>query len=338
MTTTFPAGAPHRNDPLRAARRAVTQGRFREAWHALERTPAETRASAEWQLLAAMAHWRLGDFARSRAAALQARDRFRAMGDADGEMRAENVAAAGGFALGELQDAERGFSRALRMAKDLSDELMIANAAGNLGNVAYYKGEQQTALSLYRLAAATYEKIPSWPGLAMAWINTANVWRDVGDLDASREAADHALEVAERDANDRLVGASLAARAEALAYAGDRLLARAQAERALDLARAESDDLGEADALRILGVIARLEGAYARAEELALEGLGIAERLKNPWFVAEGQRDLGALYHAMDRREDAAARFIAAATALADLGASAQAEQMRATADEVRRG
>lgn len=337
MTTTH-AGSPLLNDPLREARRAVKAGRFRDAWDALERLAPETRASAEWQLLAAMATWRLGEFARSRTAALQARDRFRALGDVDGEMRAENVAAAGAFALGELAEAERGFSQALRMAKDLSDGLMTAHCALNLGNVAYYLAQNQTALSLYRLATATYEQIPSWPGLAMGWINTANVWRDLGDLASSREAADRALEVAERDANDRLIGASLAARGEALAYEGDRLLARAQAQRALELAQAESDDLGEADALRVLSVIARLERAFPIAEELGRQGLAIVERLQNPWFVAEARRDLGELYRLMNRTEDASGEFLVAAEALDTLGSTTRAREIRARADQLRRG
>lgn len=330
-------GSPHLNDPLRDARRAVKAGRFREASQALERVSPETRASAEGQLLATMAGWRLGEFARSRAAALQARDRFRALGDVDGEMRAENVAAAGAFALGELREAEQGFSRALRMATELSDDMMTGHCANNLGNVAYYLAQHTTALSLYRLATSTFEKIPSWPGLAMGWINTANVWRDRGDLAASREAADRALEIAQRDANDRLIGASLSARGETLAYEGDRLLARAQVQRALELARAEGDDLGEADALRILAVIGRLEGAFPLAEELGRQGLAIVERLQNPWFVAEARRDMGELYRLMHRTEDAAGEFLVASEALDALGSTTRASDMRARADSLRR-
>jgi tetratricopeptide (TPR) repeat protein len=287
------------------------------------------RNGAEWLLLFAMVNWHLGDFGRSRAAALEARDRYRAFGDVDGEMRSENGAAAGAFALGDLAEADRGFSRALMLADSLSDNIMEARCSNNLGNVAYYLGQYETALSFYRLALAGFEKLSSWRGLAEAWLNTAIAWREHGDLRAARSAADHALEAAERSGDRRLFGQALAASAETHLAQGDTAHARAQAEVAVGIARAKQDALGEADALRILSLTARHDGEYALGEELCLEALDVARRVDHPWAIAEVQRALAELHAAAGRSEVARQTFHEAAQAFERLGAVSRADADR---------
>ncbi len=322
-------------DPLRSARTAVYGGRFREAWDELVRASQEAQASAEWQLLAAMASWRLGEFARSRAAALQARDRFRAIGDVDGEMRTENVAAAGAFAIGDLTDAERRFSRALMLADELADDLMSARCANNLGNVAYYLARNTTALSFYRLALAGFEKLGWWKGIAEAWLNTTIVWRDSGDLEASRDAAGRALDAAEQAGDSRIFGQALGASSETYALLGDLELARAQAGRALVIAESHDDPLNEADYLRVLSAIERLAGLPEQAEELGRRALAAAQRVQHPWTVADVQRELGDLYAATGRNADAARAYREAASSFLKAGSAARAEQLRRRAVSV---
>jgi tetratricopeptide (TPR) repeat protein len=324
--------SPH-DDPLRQVRRAVRAGQFREAWDELQRSPAGERSTPEWQLLAAMAAWRLGDFTRSRSAAVQARDGYRSVGDTDGEMRAENVAAAGAFAVGSLPDAERGFSRAMALADELADDLMTARCANNLGNVAYYLAQYVTALSFYRLAAATFGKIESWKGLAEAWLNTTIVLREFGDLEGARDAGERAVASAEVSEDQRILGQALAARSDAFVELGDLELARAQAERALALATSNDDLLGEAEASRILSIIARRSGEFDRAEETGQRSLAVAERVQHPWTMAEAQRELGELYFKIGRAEQARAAFAAAAREFDNLGATSRADEMRQRAD-----
>lgn len=325
MTTTL-------DDPLKTARRAVHAGQFRDAWDELARQPDPVRRSAEWYLLAAMARWRLGEFGPSRAAALQARDAYRSLGDVDGEMRAENVAAAGAFALGSLAEAERGFARALQLAERVSDELMMARCANNLGNVAFYLGDDSVALGYYRLAGARFEHVGHRHGLAETLINTGLVWRDLDRLAESQEAAERALEVAEVIANRRLLAQALAMRGEALGLAGDLPLGRAQVQRALGLAREQEDRLAEVEGLNFWGNLEREARSYERAEQLERQALALATSLPHPWTVAEVQRDLGELYQRAGRPSDAARAFEAAAAAYQQLGAGSRAERVRARA------
>ncbi len=316
------------DDPLKTARRAVHAGRFRDAWDELARQPEAIRHSPEWDLLAAMTRWRLGEFRPSLAAALQARDGYRAQGDVDGEMRAENVAAAGAFALGRLADAERGFSRALELAEGLGDELTMARCANNLGNVAFYLGNGTVALGYYRLAGARFGRVGHRHGVAETLINMGIVWRDLGRLPDSQEVAERALDVAETIGAPRLVAQALAMRGEALGLLGDLPLGRAQVERALGVAREQEDHLAEVEALRILANLESAAREFGAAERLAEDALALATALVHPWATATVQRDLGEVLAQAGRRADAAAAFTAAAQAYRRLGALSRADGM----------
>lgn len=329
------SGMAMRNDPLREARLAVQAGRFREAWNALSAVAESERRSPEWSLLVAVTQFRLGEFSRCRAAAVQARDGFRALGDVDGEMRAENTAAAGALALGHLGDAEQGFQRALALAQHLKDVFTTARCANNLGSVSYYWGDYPNALSFYRLATTSFEKAGSWKGRAEGWLNTAIVSNEDGNLEESRDAADRAIAAAERAGDGRVLAQALAARAETSIALGDIQLAKAQVRRALKMSRELEDPLAEADALRILSKVEHLSGESAAAEELVRQGLEIARKIEHPWAEAELQRDLGTLRMARGRRREACAAFQAAATAFERLGAASRAQSMRAKAAEL---
>lgn len=321
-------------DPLRAARHAVEGGRFQEGWTLLERQPGELRRTAEWQLLAAMTRWRLGEFGPSHAAALQARDLYRAAGDTDGEMRAENVAAAGAFARGRLAEAGRGFTRALDLAERTQDMLMMARAANNLGNVDLYLGQLDAALASYRLARSRFERAGLPQGEAEALINIGIAWRELGRLTEAQESAEDALEIAERIGSRRLIAQALAMRAEATAHAGDVAVARTLVQRALDIARAERDRLAEIEALRLRGCIEREAGDRVAAQAWLEDALALAREIQHPWAAATVLKDLGHLHLRRGAREAAARAFTEAAQSYSAIGADVRADEMRARARE----
>lgn len=319
-------------DPLREARRAVQAGRFREAADLLASAPPDLREAPEWGLLSAMASWRLGRFTDSRRQAVAARDRYREHGDTDGEMRAENVAAAGAFALGDLEEAERGFGRALLLARRLGDEVLAARCANNLGNVAFYLARHDEAGSFYRLANAEFSRLSFLPGVAETWINLGLVARDLQEMAEARDAAERAHAVAAQTDLPRLVAQAFASRGEAEAALGDVELGRAQVRRALDLARTDEDRLAEVEALRLLANIECDAGNLAAAERLIDEALAVVDRLDHPWAAAEVQRDRGAIAGAAGRRGEAADTYQAAAANFLRLGSVPRATQMETIA------
>jgi tetratricopeptide (TPR) repeat protein len=320
------------SDPLRDARAAVRAGRFQDAAVTLAELPPEVREGAEWYLLSAMVSWRLGQFAASRREALEARARYRARGDTDGEMRAVNVAAAGAFGLGALAEADEGFHQALQLAREMRDDLMVARCSNNLGNVALYLARHEAAHGFYRVARAGFERLGFEHGVAETWINSAITWRDMGRHDHALQAADDALEYAEAAEAPRLIGEALANRGAALAALGEVALGRFLVVRGLTLVRAEGDRFAEPDLLRILGTMARADGDHEAALRLGREALGLALQLAHPWTIAEAQRDLARTYRALEREPEAQDGFAAAAAAFRSLGSVPRAEAIAAEA------
>jgi tetratricopeptide (TPR) repeat protein len=137
------------------------------------------------------------------------------------------------------------------------------------------------------------------------------------------------MDAAERADAPRLVAEALANRGAALAAAGDRALGQVQVERALRLARQEGDRFAEADVLRILAVIHQASGDPDGAIAHAHEALEVAVALGHPWTTAEIQRDLGRIFRAVGRKDEAVTAFSAAEEAFRLLGSVPRAEAMR---------
>ena len=245
-------------------------------------------------------------------------------------MRAQNVAAAGQFALGDLGSARAGFERALELARRFGDQLMMARCANNLGNVAYYAGDHAGALHHYSQAARLFEQIGSLSGTAESWHNTAVVLREQGNLAAAQEAADKAMEAAERLGDPRTLGWTLGGRGETDAMQGDLRLGRARAQRAVELARENYDRLTEIDSMRVLAYIARRQGERERAVELAKAAASLAAGAGSPWMLAKTHQELGHSLQQAGLKQDANAAMDIAVTAFERTGAHSRAAAIRA--------
>lgn len=316
------------DDPLREARRAVHEGRFRDAVDRLGAVQDPASATPEWFLLLAMARWRLGEFAESHALADRARSEYRARGDTDGEMRAQNVAAAGAFARGRLAEARKGFERASDLARQLTDTLMLARCTNNMGNVLFHLGENPDALVLYANATNLFEHSQSLRGIVEAWHNIGTVLREDGNLARAREATDRAVDAAEDLGDMRLLGQTLAGRGETDALLGDLPLARAGVSKALQLAREHDDRLTECHALRVLGIIARDEGRYEEAVRHGTEAIELALDVGNQWMAAKAREELAETLLDNNRIDEARTTLADAAACYDQIGSQARAARL----------
>ncbi len=320
---------PRLEDPLREARLAVQGGRFREAVDQLTSVGDRFGSSPEWLLLMSMARWRLGDFAASYRLADYARIEYRSRGDTDGEMRAQNVAAAGAYARGRLREARAGFERAGYLARQLSDTLMMARCTNNTGNVDFDLGNNADALVLYANATNLFEYSRSLRGIAEAWHNTGNVLREEGDFQSARQATDRAMDAAERLGDGRLVAQTFAGRGETAALMGDARLGEAEATRALNLAREHDDQLTECHALRVLGLIARKNGEHDDALRFGRSALDVAINVQNRWMTAKARQELGESLAASGQPGAARIELAAAAETYTEMGAQRRADRLQ---------
>ena len=322
----------HSPDLLKSARRAVLARRFQEAVEELGQLRDALGTSPEWLLLSSMAGWRLGSFEESLDSANRALEGYRSRGDVDGEMRSLNVAAAGYFAEGRMADAEVGFERAMRLARQLEDRLMMARCANNLGNVAFYRSMFLESLTLYKQATMLFEQVGLLHGVAEAYHNQGVVLREMGELDAARVATECAFDTAQTLGDARAVGWTLGAKGETDALRGDLRLGRVELERSLELARASGDRLTEIDSLRVLATVARADGRAEDALTLSKDAVALARDGGSKWALARAENEVGESLVGLGRLDDARRAFIAAATAFDAMGAETRARMARARA------
>ena len=279
-------------------------GHFREAVDRYQSVEdLAWRANPEAQLLTATSATRLGEFGLAAPLAAAAGSRFRSSADRGGHMRATNLLGALAWEQGRLAEAESLFGEALALARELDDSLMTARAANNLASLAQLGGNPETALSLYRSALITYQRLGDRRGLLETYHNLSIVFRHTEQFSQAAEACDHALRLAEQLDDPALIAPVLTGMAELRLAQGETDRARSEARNARELALAASDLLSAAEARRILALVyledrqfdlalieaqearrvaadhgsALLEGESAAAEARVLRGLGRTE-------------------------------------------------------------
>jgi predicted ATPase/DNA-binding SARP family transcriptional activator len=161
---------------------------------------------------------------------------------------------------------------------------------------------EATAVERVSAAVALLRQLDDDSDLAWALIVFARVSSSMGEFDASREAAEEALERARRLGDRGVIGAAL----------GEIALATPAIEQALPFAREAVAELRAAGAigrcaglLSSLGMAALAEDAYDVAELLEREALDAAQELGDPYALALVYGNMG-LATLLNGRPDAA--------------------------------
>lgn len=226
-------------------------------------------------------------------------------GDRASQRRAVNMIGAACLALGELEDASGEFARALELATQAEDLLVLARATNNLGAIANMQGDHERALSHYRLALPTFQRLGQRRGLASSYHNLAITYRDLGELEESDEHELRAIEHALDGGVPRLAAMGRVGRAEVALRRGDAAFAETTARIARDEFARLGDPQNEADASRLVGAACTAQRRYDDALEAFDRALAIARERGHALNEAETLRDRSELYLAQDRAADA---------------------------------
>lgn len=256
-------------------------------------------------------------------------------GDRAAGRRALNLYGVAAFELGQMEDADRAFSRALEWARADGDDLLIARAMNNLGQIANVRGAHESALSIYHLAIPVYQRLGNQRGLAETYHNMAISYRDLGQLERADECERRTIEYARDLPHHRLVALAQAGRADGALQTGDAALALAGAKRAAEDFARLGDPAGGADALRIQGSACAALARYTDAYEVLDRAIALAAQHGNPVIEGETRRALAEA--ALVAGDTATARREAerAASLLEQAGANAAAERVRAWAERI---
>jgi len=275
----------------------------------------------------ATAAMRQGNLRSAAALAATAEARFRARGDADGRMRAENLLGAVAWEAGQVGDAEQYFGTALELAHGLDDSLMTARASNNLASVAHLTGRPDLALSLYRTALLSYQRLGDRRGMAETSHNLGIAFRQLGQWTDAERAAEEAVRHADQAGDAALRGLALVGLAELHLELRAWPLAEREIERAAVLAAEGHDPIGVVEAGRLRALLHLGLGHAGAALGEALAARDDAHKLGTALLEAECVTVAARAARALGNGEQAETLRAEAEAGLARLGAAGLLER-----------
>lgn len=301
MTTT----SPFPDDPARELRSLLAAGRFQEAFDRFREGDSALVHEPEGALLAATAATRLGRYTEGVTLAEEALAQFRARGDRDGRMRSINLLGAIAWERGQLKEAESAWGDALELARELDDSLMAARASNNLASLAQLGERPEVALSLYRSALISYQRLGDRRGMAETHHNLGLVFRQLGRPQDALVTVEQAVRHAEATSDESLRALALTGQAELHLQLGEVARARQNASVAQHLAATSGDEVGAAEAGRLRALVALTEGDLELALSEAEAARNTAERHGSALLRGECAAAEARVLRALGRLDDA---------------------------------
>ena len=250
-------------------------------------------------------------------------------GDRASHRRALNMLGVATFSLGDLDEARLAFATALDLALAQDDFLIVARAANNLGAIANVKGEHEAALTNYRLALPTFQRLGRRRELAETYHNIAITHRDRGSFDEADECERRAIDYASDSAAPRVAAMGRVGRAEIALRRGDPQFAASTASRAAVELNELHDPLNEADAHRLVGAAAAAMANFSVAHDAFARALELARERGHVVIEAETLRDR-AVANAQQHMQEAAHADATAACAIFErLGATSELDALK---------
>jgi tetratricopeptide (TPR) repeat protein len=325
------AASPFSDDATHPLRELLREGRFRAVVEYFEQEAGvELGSRPDAQLLAATAATRLGDLALATTLATAALRRFRARGDADGQMRAYNLLGAVHFERGRLREAEAYFGEALDLACRLDDSLLAGHAFNNLGSVIGLRGRPGEAVGLYRGALSSYQRAGDRRGTAQTYHNLGLAFRQMAEWQEADKAVTQAVRHAEFVGEASLMALTATGRAELRIDQGDIAVAGQELSRASLLAQRAGDAIGAAEVRRISALLALKQGDADLAAAEAEAARATAESHDSALLLAECAALCALAHRAGGRPAEAERRRDEALAGFAALGAARLAERFEA--------
>jgi tetratricopeptide (TPR) repeat protein len=263
----------------------------------LRKLPAPQRDDPRIDYAEAMAAMSVGDFKRALAAATQAVNQANARGARLLAAKAHILQSRAFFNVGEPDKAKQSLEEAKPIFDAAKDPVGSAQALTGLGNVAYSKGDLNTARTMYEESLALYLKVGNRRSVATSFSNLANVLSDQGDYVRAMNMYDQAL-ANSREIHDR-GGEVMALNNIAGAHyrQGNLPLARKTFEETAAIAHQIGDKSSEAAAELNLGSVSLEQGSLPVAKQKKEAALAIYREIGDQSSIATALFDLGEIQH-----------------------------------------
>ena len=245
------------------------------------------------------------------AAALDLGERAARAGPPDLHCRALNLIGAAYKSMGDLAASRAAYQRCLAAGEAAGDARYITVALNNLGSVAHDEGEYDLAGRHYQRSLAIKRRHGDERGIAAALVNLGWLHKDLGDYALACRYLVDAAQRCRALSQPHVLGFSLALLAEAQAGAGELADARSAAEQAIEISTRIGQRQLHCIAVAALGDIAYWSNQPTEAAAHYRAALDLAHE---PFDTARLTQRLAAV-----------------------TGDPAQAQELQATADAIRR-
>lgn len=309
--------------------------RFAEArhWQGVQRVLGPLRQelhdAPEALLLLGEALSRLDDRPAALAHTDEALRQFRARGDHEGAVRAQNLAGVILLEMGSLDEARLRLEDALESAGGSGGDRVRAHAATNLGIVYDMREQPGRAAEWYRVARSLYQSLGDVLGEARILHNLGIAHQA---LEAWTEADDsfaRAAELARQVGEQQLFAFAVVARGEVALVRGDLDAAERMGRQALVRFDCHSTLYGLAEVRKLLGKVAWARGDLASARAELDSAVALCEMSYAPLVDAEVRVERGRLRLELGEVEGGREDLEAAARAFDALRSPRRAEAAR---------
>ncbi|MGH7501634.1 MAG: HD domain-containing phosphohydrolase [Longimicrobiales bacterium] len=223
---------------------------------------------------------------------------------------------------GKLDDADRLFSAARKLAVRARDRHILAMVEQNLGINCNIRGDLAAALEHYRQALRCYERLGEERYIAQVQNVLGMLYTDLKRWTAAERALERSAELSQSLGEVQTQVMAEVSRTELYVTRGLEDRARAACDRAHTLALALGHEPPLGEVLRWYGAIDREAGAHDEAERSLRAAFTIAQRHAIPLLEAESQRELALLFQAQKRNREALEALLASRRIFTSLRAS----------------
>jgi putative nucleotidyltransferase with HDIG domain len=287
-----------------AGKRDLARQRYESALYLL-RDPSEGVASATILRRVGRTYLDDGDVQAGMDCLTAALAVAEACGDSREVAHTVNVMAISYWQRGLLEDAERLYDQAGRLARVADDERLVAMVEQNLGVIASMRGDIERALVHYHDSLARYRRLGLNEELARLLPNIGMAYAELERWDDAERTYAESYALA-RDCNDtwtRLMVESN--RVDLLVKRGDFAKARAVCDRILLEAGALRETRVLAETYKHRGVIARETGSLKEAEDYLRRAYDQATAREEVLLGAEIAREQAELFLVLGRNREA---------------------------------
>ncbi len=197
--------------------------------------------------------------------------------------------------IGQWDECEQAYSKALRLAKKTRDALLLGQCNNNLGRLLVLKGDYTNAATHLQAAVQLFESIEDANGIAKVYGNIGNLHFRQGDYEKAKSYFIQSINISQESGE---VPSSQIVASLGLTYMnqGDYDEAIRCQQTQLELAKRSNDKQGVADLYTKLGIVFFEKGDYNAALESYQKGLELSEELGNKQLTSIAIGGIGSVY------------------------------------------